>query len=181
MNDANAILRRTLVTRNLRTEAFQISLSMLLLLISMAILPAKGQLIAVKSPAYRSDVNGDTSIRVTALGYRSPLIVKSWMQDKAYGSDVTVAAVLLNSGGEGSFVFPAGQYPHGPIAVRITGTRLSDGYIDTYYLQLYNTGGVSWNEGIPSSSPPAAVAARMSLVFADDFDAPLSISSTGVG
>ena len=47
---------------------------------------------------------------------------------------------------------------------------------DNCYLQLYNKGGVSWNEGIPKDPPPAAKG--MSLVFADDFNGPLSISST---
>ena len=47
---------------------------------------------------------------------------------------------------------------------------------DNCYLQLYNRGGVSWNEGMPKEAPPAAKG--MSLVFADDFSGPLSISST---
>jgi beta-glucanase (GH16 family) len=46
---------------------------------------------------------------------------------------------------------------------------------DTCYLQLYNKGGVSWNEGMPKDPPPAE---GMKLVFADDFSGPLSISST---
>ena len=47
---------------------------------------------------------------------------------------------------------------------------------DNCYLQLYNKGGVSWNEGMPKDPPPAA--RGMKLVFADDFKGPLSISST---
>ncbi|MCF7676497.1 MAG: family 16 glycosylhydrolase, partial [Akkermansiaceae bacterium] len=47
---------------------------------------------------------------------------------------------------------------------------------DNCYLQLYNCGDVSWNEGMPKDPPPAAKG--MSLVFADDFAGPLSISST---
>ena len=66
------------------------------------------------------------------------------------------------------------QYPHGPITVRITG---ENGTVkDNCYLQLYNKGGVSWNEGMPKDRPPAA--RGMKLVFADDFSGPLSISST---
>ena len=37
---------------------------------------------------------------------------------------------------------------------------------DNCYLQLYNQGGVSWNEGVPKDPPPAAKG--MSLIFADD-------------
>ena len=139
------------------------------LLTAFAVLPrAEAQLIAVTSPDYRSDVHGNTSIHVSAAGYRSPLEVKSWLPGGQYGSDSTVASISLDGNGTGTFDFAADQYPHGPITVRISGTRISDGYADTCYLQLYNTGGISWNEGIPKAAPPAA--AGMSLVFDDDFD-----------
>ena len=58
--------------------------------------------------------------------------------------------------------------------MRISGEN--GGVKDNCYLQLYNKSGVSWNEGIPKDPPPAAKG--MSLVFADDFTGPLSISST---
>lgn len=140
---------------------------------------AQAQLIAVTSPDYRSDVHGNTSIHVSAAGYRSPLEVKSWLPGGDHGSDSRVASVSLDVKCAGAFDLAADRYPHGPITVRITGTRVSDGYVDTCYLQLYNTGGVSWNEGIPAAEPPGA--AGMSLVFKDDFSGPLSISGTGYG
>ncbi len=140
---------------------------------------AGAQLIAVTSPDYRSDVHGNTSIHVSAPGYRSPLEVKSWLPGGERGSDSRVASVSLDGNGAGSFDFAADRYPHGPITVRISGTRITDGYVDTCYLQLYNTGGVSWNEGIPAAAPPGA--AGMSLAFEDDFNGPLSISGTGYG
>jgi hypothetical protein len=124
-------------------------------------------------------VHGKTTISVSATAFRNPLIVKSWLPGGAYGHDSTVAEVTLDSKGEGGFTFPADRYPHGPITVRITGTRVADGYTDTFYLQLYNTGGVKWNEGEPKTPPPAA--AGMSPVFDDDFKGSLSISGTGVG
>jgi hypothetical protein len=152
----------------------------IVLIAVLAIAPKAGaQLIGVTSPDYRSDVHGTTSIHVSAPGYRSPLEVKSWLPGGKYGADSNVADVSLDSNGAGTFDFPTDRYPHGPITVRITGTRLSDGYVDTCYLQLYNTGGVSWNEGIPAAAPPGA--AGMSLVFEDDFNGPLSISGTGHG
>ncbi len=149
-------------------------------LLATAVVPgaALAQLITVKAPAYRADVNGETPIHLAAAGYRGPLVVKSWLPGAASGTDSTVATVPLDEKGEGSFTFPAEHFAHGPLAVRITGTRIADGYVDTSYLQLYNTGGVHWNEGIPAEAPPAA--SGMSLVFKDDFDGPLSISANGV-
>jgi hypothetical protein len=119
--------------------------SLSLMVAASGVLFAQTQLIGVTSPEYRSDVHGDTAIRVSAVGYRSPLQVKSWLPGGTYGSDSTVASVPLDADGLGSFQFSADHYPHGPITVRITGTRISDGHIDTCYLQLYNTGGSSFD------------------------------------
>jgi hypothetical protein len=58
--------------------------------------------------------------------------------------------------------------------VRISGDN--GAFTDNCYLQLYNKGGVVWNQGMPKDPPPAAKG--MSLLFADDFTGPLSISST---
>jgi len=140
---------------------------------------ANAQLIAVESPGYRSDVHGNTEIRIHAPGFMSPLEAKSWLPGNTYGSDGTVSTISLDQDHNGSFIFPANSYPHGPIVIRIYGTRIIDAHVDTCFLQLYNTGGVSWNEGVPPT-PPAA-AAGMTLAFQDDFNGPLSISSTGVG
>jgi len=132
-----------------------------------------GGQVSVVSPEYCSDVNGDTPITLAAPGFKT-VVVKCWKQGDGFGADSTVATVALDPKGAGSFVFPADQYPHGPITVRISG---ENGTLkDNCYLQLYNKGGVSWNEGMPKDPPPAA--AGMSLVLADDFDGPLSISST---
>jgi len=129
--------------------------------------------VAVVSPAYCSDVRGDTPITLTAPGFKS-VTAKCWKQGAGFGSDSTVATVALDAKGHGSFVFPAEAYPHGPVTVRISGE--SGAIKDNCYLQLYNLGGVSWNEGMPKDPPPAAQG--MTLVFADDFKGPLSISST---
>jgi hypothetical protein len=129
--------------------------------------------IAVTAPAYCSEIKGDTRVALSAPGFKRAT-VKCWKQGGAFGSDSTVARVDLDEHGKGSFVFPANQYPHGPITLRISG---SNGPVkDTCYLQLYNKGGVSWNEGMPKEPPTAA--RGMKLVFADDFKGPLSISST---
>jgi len=129
--------------------------------------------VSVVSPDYCSDVQGDTPVTLAAPGFKS-VTVKCWKQGDGFGSDSTVATVDLGAKGNGTFVFPANAYPHGPITVTISGRN--GAVKDNCYLQLYNKGGVSWNEGIPKDPPPAAKG--MTLVFADDFKGPLSISST---
>jgi beta-glucanase (GH16 family) len=136
----------------------------------LAVLPSP---IAVVSPEYCSDVHGDTTIALAAPGFTS-VTAKCWKQGEGFGADSTVATVALDDKGNGSFVFPANTYPHGPVTVRISGQNGATK--DNCYLQLYNRGGVSWNEGVPAEPPPAA--RGMSLVFADDFKSPLSISSS---
>ncbi len=132
-----------------------------------------GGQISVILPAYCSDIKGNTTVTFMAPGFKN-VMVKCWKQGGGLGADSTVATVALDAKGNGSFVFPADAYPHGPVTVRISG---ENGAIkDNCYLQLYNLGGVSWNEGMPKDPPPAAKG--MSLIFADDFNGPLSISST---
>lgn len=126
--------------------------------------------IGVKSPAYCSDIQGNTTIDISAPTY-SEVKVHCWKQGTGYGTYELVGTVALDSEGAGTIVFPADEYPHGPLNIRISGTN-SESYRDNCYLQLYNKGGVSWNEGLPAD-PPAA--AGMKLVFADDFDTELSI------
>ena len=129
------------------------------------------ELITVTSPAYCSDVNGKTTIKFKAPGAKSAN-VKCWIQDATWGHDYIFPAVKLDAAGNGKFIFQADRFPHGPTCIRISAGN------DQCYLQLYNTGGVSWKEGIPAPPPQAA---GMSLAFQDDFSGPLSISSTGVG
>lgn len=131
-------------------------------------------LISVTSPPYCSDIKGDTKLNIYAPTFSS-VTVKCWKQgsdSRGPGSDSEVGKVALDHNGTGSILFPANQYPHGPITVRIAGEK--GGVKDECYLQLYNKGGVSWKEGIPMQAPPAAQG--MKLVFQDDFKGPLSIS-----
>jgi hypothetical protein len=127
--------------------------------------------VSVVSPAYGADIQGDTPITLAAPGFKT-VTAKSWKQGGLFGSSSTVATVTLDDKGNGSFTFPADAFPHGPITLTISG---QNGDVkDNCCLQLYNKTGVSWNEGIPNDPPPAAKG--MSLVFADDFNGPLSIS-----
>ncbi len=125
------------------------------------------------SPPYASTVRGDTAVALRAPGL-TRATVRCWKQGEGFGTDSTVAEVTLDAAGKGSFVFPADGYPHGPVTLRIAG-RNGD-VRDNCYLQLYNGGGVPWNEGLPKDPPPPA--RGMALAFADDFNGPLSISGS---
>lgn len=129
--------------------------------------------VAVTSPAYGSTISGKTEVvlRAPGLGHAT---VKCWKPGEGFGEDSEVAEVDLDAVGRGSFVFPADDFPHGPLTIRIAGR---DGEVrDNCYLQVYNKGGVRKGEGIPKGPPPAA--RGLPLAFSDDFDGPLSISST---
>jgi hypothetical protein len=128
-----------------------------------------GSTISVLSPDYCAEVLGDTRIGVSAPGF-TQLTARSWKQGGRFGAPAPIATVKLDDKGSGSFVFPADQFPHGPVTVTISG---DNGRVkDNCYLQLYNKGGVAWNTGLPKA-PPAAKG--LQLIFADDFDGPLSI------
>lgn len=134
------------------------------------------QQVTVLSPPYCSDIQGDTAINIVAPRLTSAM-VKCWKQGPGFGADSTVAELTLAADGKATFVFPADDYPHGPLSVRISGTN--EKVTDNHYLQLYNTGGVSWQEGAPEGPPPPAEG--MELIFADDFEGELSISREGKG
>jgi len=129
--------------------------------------------ISVVAPEYGADVKGKTTVELSAPGFKK-IAVNCWKQGPGFGTDTTVATLDLDADGKGSFVFPADDFPHGPLVVTITGTK--GAATDHCYLQLYNTRGVSWNEGLPKDAPAAAKGLK--LIFADDFNGPLSISNT---
>lgn len=138
------------------------------------------QSIRVSEPELRSDVRGDVAVsfqapgmtQATALCWRQTASLDRWGED----INLTPEGIALGAEGKGSFVFPAEQFPHGPVNVRIYAHNGRDRK-DIFELQLFNLGGVAWNQGIPGSDPPAAKGMR--LIYADDFDGPLSISNDG--
>lgn len=133
--------------------------------------PVQGKaIVTVTAPAYRADISGNTTIQISAPG-ETTAVAKCWQNDSALGHDTTVATVTL-SGGAGSFVFPAASYPHGPLTIRITAGT------DTCHLQVYNTGGVSWKEGL-AAAPTPPQAQELTLAYSDDFNGTLSISHDG--
>ncbi len=144
--------------------------------VSAAPKPMLTNLISISSPAYCSTIDGTTTISIVAPGAKK-VMVNCWKPGGIFGHDSTVGHVALNGDGEGSIVFHADEYPHGPITVRIVGFNGDNQVVDRCYLQLYNAGGVKWMQGMPKITPPPAQG--MSLVFADDFDRMPSISSSG--
>jgi hypothetical protein len=142
------------------------------------------QSIQVEEPAYRSEVKGEVTVRFKAPGMTAAKAF-CWQQPtdqqpSSWGHDENLipGGMTLDSAGNGTFVFPADKFPNGPANVRIFASN-AEGQQDICELQLFNQGGVKWNQGIPGTNPPAAKG--MQLVFADDFDKPLSISNDGRG
>lgn len=133
--------------------------------------------VVIKTPAYGSEIHGDTTLEVRAPGLRH-VIVKSWLPGDSFGKDSTIGQIDLDEAGRGTILFPADKYPHGPITIRVSGGEGKT--ISNYYLMVYNKGGVAWNEGLPKDAPEPAKG--MELVYADDFTDPhLSISRDGQG
>lgn len=141
------------------------------------------QAIQVTSPAPCTDIRGNVTVNFKAPGMTT-VKASCWQQPvvgdpNPWGHDTDVAkAIKLDAQGNGSFVFPADQYPNGPLIIRIYAK--DDGKKqDVYQLQVYNQGGVVWNQGIPMKDPPGAQG--MKLVFSDDFNGSVSISPDGKG
>jgi hypothetical protein len=141
------------------------------------------QSIVIKSPKLRSDVKGDIKVAFQAPGMTTARAL-CWQQPTAqnpnpWGHDAMVTQdIKLDSAGNGSFLFPADQFPNGPTTIRLLAHNPAR-QRDIRELQLFNLGGIVWNQGIPKTDPPAA--RGMKLAFADDFDGPLSISNDGKG
>ena len=66
----------------------------------------KNHEIAVVSPAYCADVQGDVKVDFIAPGF-TKATAKCWKQGDGMGTDSTVAEVALNDEGEGNFVGPS--------------------------------------------------------------------------
>ena len=140
------------------------------------------QRIEVLAPRIGSSVSGDIEVSFRAPGMTRAL-ARCWHGPTAenpgeFGHDALLADLALDADGSGRFVFHADEFPHGPTTIRIQAK--DDRALQDYFeLQLFNEGGISWREGLPADHPSGATGMR--LVFADDFDGPLSISSDGRG
>ncbi len=141
------------------------------------------QAIRVTQPKLRSDVSGLVTVtfhakgmtEATAFCWQQPDGTKS---SSPWGKDVnlTPEGIALDARGNGYFKFNAEEFPNGPMSVRIY-ARNEAGKKDIFELQLFNTGGAVWGQGIPDDPPPGAK--DLKLIFEDDFDGPLSISNDG--
>ena len=140
------------------------------------------QSIEVLAPRHCSYVKGDVTVVFRAPGMTRAQ-ARCWhgpteQQPGEFGHDALLADLALGADGAGEFVFHAGEFPHGPTTIRLQAK--DDRNLQDYFeLQLYNLGGVEWRAGLPKTDPPGA--AGMKLVFADDFDGPLSVSPNGNG
>ena len=83
------------------------------------------QAVFVTEPPYRSGIKGDTGVKIRAVGMDSARAY-CWQQPtekdpNPWGHDqlVTPDGIALDADGRGAFVFPADQFPNGPINVRI--------------------------------------------------------------
>ena len=131
-------------------------------------------LIKITSPAYCGDISGDPVIHFNALGFPALASVKSF--NAAKGEMQTIATdIAVDAQGNGSFTFPATKFPKGPVTLILTAdlTLAGEPQRDNCSLQLYNTTGIEGIHGMPKDPPPAAKG--MKLVFADNFEGPLSI------
>lgn len=131
--------------------------------------------ISVVYPAYTSDIYENQQIYIYAPNFRT-VTVKC--RDKY--KDTVVATVTTDSEGFGTFLFPASEYPKGPVTLRLIGESLDDRDLCT--LQLYNHNGAENHmAGLALWDTPLQVESRgLKLAFADDFDKPdLSISRKG--
>ena len=141
------------------------------------------QSIAVATPAYGATIKGDTTITFTAPGMTT-VHALCWQQPTTdnpgeWGHETDIAPDLkLGADGNATFVFHADQFPNGPINLRLFA---NDGKNNQDYceLQLFNQGGVVWNQGIPKSDPPQTQG--MKVVYSDDFNGPLSIAKDNSG
>ncbi|MDR3253217.1 MAG: glycoside hydrolase family 16 protein [Tannerella sp.] len=140
------------------------------------------QSIRIIEPVCRTDVKGSVEVKFKAQGMTQAKAY-CWQQPTAsdpnpwgHRVDLTPSGIRLGQDGVGTFTFPADEFPAGPVNIRIFAGN-KNGEKDLFELQLYNRGGIAWNQGIPADAPPAAEG--LQLVFADDFDGPLSISNDG--
>jgi beta-glucanase (GH16 family) len=139
--------------------------------------------LCVDAPDYRATISGNTTIEFNAPGMKN-IWGRAWHQPDASQPDANgyenwfSNVDPLPADGHGTLTFPADQFPHGPITVMISAWNTDATREDHAYLQLYNAGGVNWNQGLPSAP---AQAAGMNVAFQDDFTGPLSISKCGTG
>jgi hypothetical protein len=141
-----------------------------------------GKMISVTSPTYGAQISGQTNTIIFYAPGLTGATATCWhAPDSAHketaGYEKIIAADLKpGSDHKYAFNFLNADFQHGPIVIKIHAWGKDT--TDDCFLQLYNLGGVIWNQGLPPVPPQAK---GMKLVFQDDFNAPLSISRSGQG
>ena len=133
--------------------------------------------IEILSPHFCETVTDDTVIHLHVTHSIGTLTASCANANAARTDyiDTVLASITPDSDGNASFVFPARDYPHGPITIRIAGGEGE--WRDVCHLQLYNAVGKPFMESA-ADIPTPPLAKGMHLVFCDDFEDPdLSIST----
>lgn len=145
---------------------------------------APKNIVSLISPAYRTDLEGQTTMEFIAPGgYTTARAYTVYAPDSSdsspNGHAVTLADVSLNDEGKGSFTFNGDLLPYGPVCVKILAAK-ADGTTCDGYFQFYNKGGIKWNTGLENTPVPAQLQElNMALTFSDDFKTMPAISATG--
>ncbi|QHW33172.1 hypothetical protein GZH47_21890 [Paenibacillus rhizovicinus] len=143
-------------------------------------------LVTLQSPAYRAELDGETTLNFTAKGGYTAAAGYMLHQPDAEHTDasgyiVKLADVTLDSDGKGSITFDADQYPHGPVAVKVTATKADGSKTIEDYFQFYNNGGADWNMGLENAPMPSQLdGLDMQVTFQDDYKTMPTISKTGI-
>jgi hypothetical protein len=139
------------------------------------------QLISVTSPDYRAEIAGDTTVAFIAPGL-AKVTASCWKQGGEWGSEamLTPEPITLAADGTGSVVFPAKDFPHGPMVIKLTGYLADGKKADYCYLELFNKIGVPWHIGLKDVPVPPQCAG-MTQTYADDFTAMPKISQSSTG
>ncbi len=77
-------------------------------------------LIGVTSPEYCAEIEGNTLINITAPNFQR-VNLHCWKSGGVYGTYTLIGRVNLDDNGTGSIMFPADEYPHGPLTITISG------------------------------------------------------------
>ena len=142
---------------NKRVMSLAIVLSMVLTFGFQAITFADGaatpaDIVSLLSPEYRSDLNGETELKISAPGgYEKAFAYYTDAPDDKnphpMGHTVTVGPVDLDENGIGTIKIDSNDMPNGPVMILVEAVK-ADGASCTGYFQFFNLKGEEWNAGM---------------------------------
>ena len=129
--------------------------------------------ISVITPAYTSNVSGETKVAVVAPGL-DKIIAYNWKND----SDVKLAEETLSDQGFGGFIFNADNFEYGPNNIIIRGYK-NNALYDVCELQVYNTTGIRNDVGLANAPavPSTVTALGLTQQYGNDFTSMPTIRS----